>query len=190
MVIREFLLDLQGRPGSRGRTMSSHSMYNRVNALRSFFAWLYRKGYSKQHILEGLRQPRTAKLVIEPLSQDDIDRIFSAINPDTALGARNSAIVSLMLDTGLRLSEVSNLKEHDVHFENRFVKVMGKGSIERTVSFGALCQNALMHYYHQFRMEPAHDGLDTFFLTIDGYPMTTIIGNPRVAYGSSRHAKP
>jgi site-specific recombinase XerC len=43
------------------------------------------------------------------------------------LGARNSALVSLMLDTGLRLSEVSYLEESDVHLEQRYVKVLGKG---------------------------------------------------------------
>ena len=46
MVVREFILDLQGRPGWKDGRMSSHTIYNRVNALRSFFAWLGRKGYT------------------------------------------------------------------------------------------------------------------------------------------------
>ena len=47
-----------------------------------------------------------------------------------------------MLDTGMRLSEVANLKESDVHLEERYVKALGKGSKERIVAFGAACQRA------------------------------------------------
>jgi site-specific recombinase XerD len=77
-----------------------------------------------------------------------------------------------MLDTGLRLSEAANLKEDDVHINEHYVKVLGKGSKERIVAFGAACQRALLHYYHHFRVEPAHPGVDSFFLTIDGYPIS------------------
>lgn len=87
------------------------------------------------------------------------------------MGARNCAIVSLLLDAGLRLSEVISLKEGDVHFQDRFVKVLGKGSKERIVAFGVACLRALLHYCHHFRVEPAHPNVDAFFLTIDGYPM-------------------
>ena len=174
MVVREFIIDLQGRPGNKAKTMSSHSIYNRVNALRSFFAWLHEQGYTEEHVLQGLKQPKTAELIIETLSPEEIAKVFSAMNTNnTSLGARNSATVSLMLDTGLRLSEVASLKEQDVHLEAQYVKVMGKGSKERMVSYGTACQKILLHYYHHFRGEAAHEGVDTFFLAIDGYAMTS-----------------
>ncbi len=172
MVIREFIMDLQGRPGIKGKTMSSHSIYNRVNALRSFFRWLHDQGYTTEHVLRDLKQPKTSELIVEPLTQEEVERLFSRINSKSALGARNRALVSLMLDTGLRLSEVANLQSDDVHIEAQYVKVMGKGSKERMVSFGASCQKALLHYYHHFRVDPVYSGNETFFLTIDGYPMT------------------
>ena len=81
-------------------------------------------------------------------------------------------MITLFLDGGLRLSELINLRTGDVHLEQRYVKVMGKGSKERMVPFGAACQKALLHYYHHFRVEPAHAGVDSFFLTLDGYPLT------------------
>jgi site-specific recombinase XerD len=110
MVVREFIIDLQGRPGTKGRAMSSHSIYNRVNALRSFFSWLHKQGYTEEHVLRDLKQPKTSKLMIEPLTQEEIENVLSRSNPNTALGARNRAIVSLMLDTGLRLLEVADFK--------------------------------------------------------------------------------
>ena len=168
MVIREFIMELQGRPGIKGKAISSHSIYNRVNALRSFFSWLHGQGYTQEHVLRGLKQPETSELIIEPLSQEEVESLLAGINPYTALGARNRALVSLMLDAGLRLSEVSDLQDEDVHIEAQYLKVMGKGSKERMVSFGTSCQKALLHYYHHFRTEPARDGIKTLFLTIDG----------------------
>lgn len=167
---RQFILYIQGRPGTKGPT-STHTVANRVRALKAFFGWLARKGYLLDDPLKELKQPKTLNQVIEPLTQEELDRIFSAMNPNTALGARNTAIVSLMLDSGLRLSELITLKETNVHLQDRYVKVVGKGSKERIVAFGVACQRALLHYYHHFRIEPAHPNVDTFFLTIDGYPM-------------------
>jgi site-specific recombinase XerD len=85
MVIRQFTLHLQGRPGTKAKSMSSHSIYNRVNALRSFFGWLHERGYTEEHVLRNLRQPKTADLIIEPLTQEEIDKVLSVMNPNTSL---------------------------------------------------------------------------------------------------------
>jgi site-specific recombinase XerD len=83
---------------------------NRVKALRAFFNWLYRQGYTECHRLENLKPPKVRQKEIEILSDEEIGRIFASMNPHTALGARNTAIYSLMLDTGLRLKEVATLR--------------------------------------------------------------------------------
>ena len=167
-IIRQFILYIQERPGINGK-LSSHTVANRVRALKAFFAWLDRKGYTRKNLLKELRSPKTVDRVIEPLSKEEVEKIFSGINSNTAMGARNSALVSLMLDTGLRLSEAAYLEEADLHLEERYVKVMGKGGKERIVAFGVACQRAILHYYHHFRVTPAHGGVSAFFLTIDGY---------------------
>lgn len=174
LVIRRFIIHLQENPGTKATTMSTHTIYNRVNAIRSFFGWLHRQGYTDVHVLQGLKQPKTAELVIEPLNREEIDRIMGVINPKTALGARNLALMSVMLDTGLRLSEVAGLKERDVHIEGQYLKAMGTGANERMVSFGTACRKALLQYRHRFRGEPAHRGVETFFQSIDGYPISPV----------------
>ena len=107
--VREFILYLQTRKGLWG-PVSSHTLNNRVRALRAFFAWLHRRGYTEEHRLQDLRPPKVVQKVIEPLTEEEIQRVFASINPNTVLGARNAAIYSLMLDTGLRISEVACLK--------------------------------------------------------------------------------
>ena len=94
------------------------------------------------------------------------------MNVKTMIGSRNTALLSLMLDTGVRLSEAAGLGEGDVHIEDRYIKVMGKGFKERLIAFGAACQRSLLDYLYRHRMEPAHPGVTSFFLTIDGYPLT------------------
>lgn len=168
--VREFIIYLRERRVN-GKPPSAHTISNRVRALRAFFSWLAQKGYTEGNVLADLRPPRTAPTVIEPLTPVEVNSLFSCINQNTALGSRNGAIIALFLDTGLRLSEVANLKESDVHLDQRYVKVMGKGGKERIVPLGTSCQKALLHYYHHFRPEPAHSGVDSFFLSLDGYPM-------------------
>jgi len=171
MDVREFILWLREKRYN-GRTLSSSTVNNRVRALRAFFSWLAREEYTETNILANLKPPKVAKTLIEPLTVEEINNLFSVINQKTVLGARNAAMITLFLDAGLRLSELLELRTADVHMEQRFVKVMGKGSKERMVPFGVSCQKALLHYYHHFRVEPAHAGIDSFFLTLDGYALT------------------
>ena len=171
-TVRRFILHIQERPGMKGRA-STHTVANRVRALKAFFVWLGKKGYTDGDLLRELKMPKTVDRVIEPLNEEDIGKMFSGIDANTVLGARNSALVSLMLDTGLRLSEVAYLEGSDVHLEDRYVKVLGKGGKERIVAFGVACQRAMLHYYHHFRVDPSHVGVRTFFLTIDGYPLVS-----------------
>ncbi len=168
--VREFILYLQEKRW-QGRTLSVQTLNNRVRALRAFFSWLARENYTSENLLAGLKPPKVIETVIEPLTVDEIGKLFRNINQDTALGARNTAMLSLLLDTGLRLSEMTTLKVQDVHLDSKYVKVLGKGGKERIVPMGGLCHKALLRYYYHFRAEPAHAGVDAFFLTLDGYPL-------------------
>ena len=171
MDVREYILHLQNRPGVRGKT-SSHTVSNRVRAIRAFFAWLARAGFSQDHLLKNLKVPKTSQRIVEPLTKEEVESIFARMNVKTMIGSRNTALLSLMLDTGVRLSEAAGLGEGDVHIEDRYIKVMGKGFKERLIAFGAACQRSLLDYLYRYRMEPAHPGVTSFFLTIDGYPLT------------------
>ena len=170
--VRSFVLHLQQTPSRTGKPLSSHSISNRVRALRAFFSWIAKKRFTKVNLLEDMRPPKTVGRVIEPLKESEIRAIMGSSNTNTVLGARNAALVSLMLDTGLRLSETAGLTVDDVHMDDRYVKVLGKGSKERIVAFGAACQRSLVNYYMHYRTEPAHDLIVSFFLGIDGYPLS------------------
>ena len=168
--VRLFILYLKTRPGLRGPA-SSHTVNNRVRAMRAFFHWLYEEDYTDCHRLEKVKPPKTRRKVIEILTDEEIERTFASINPNTVLGARNTAIYSLMLDTGLRLTEVVTLKYQDVHLDNRYVKVLGKGDKERIIAFGTTCRRALLNYVQHWRVGSEGEENEAFFLCIDGHPM-------------------
>ena len=168
--VRLFILYLRTRPGLRGLA-SSHTVNNRVRAVRAFFNWLHEEDYTECHRLEKVKPPKTRRKVIEILTDEEIERTFASINPHTVLGARNTAIYSLMLDAGPRLTEVVTLKYRDVHLGERYVKVLGKGDKERIVAFGTNCQRAITNYTHRYRFENEEQWPDTFFRSIDGFAM-------------------
>ena len=74
---RLFILHLQQRPGLKGPA-SSHTVNNRVRAVRAFFAWLHRKGYTECHRLEDVKAPKVRKLEIETLTGDEIGKSSAA----------------------------------------------------------------------------------------------------------------
>jgi len=168
---RGFITSLRERL-HRGRPLSGNTVNNRVRALRAFFSWLAREGYTDTHLLANLKPPRPVEKVIETLTQEEINRLFSKLDQNHTLGARHAAELTLLLDAGLRVSELAGLKVQDVHLDSRQVKVFGKGSKERIVSIGTSCQKVLMRYYFNFRGQPAHPGVESFFLTQDGHPVT------------------
>ena len=171
MAVRRYILDLQKRQ-IHGHPMSSHSVNTRVRALRAFYNWLYKQKYTKRNLLEQVRPPKVEEKIVKLLTEAEIGRLFAAFNANTALGARNTAILAILLDCGLRLSEAIDLKDEDAKLSEGYVKVMGKGRKERMVTLGSTSQRALLHFRHHFRPEPANRGISNFFLTCEGYPMT------------------
>jgi len=79
--------------------------------------------------------------------------------------------VLLLLDTGIRLSELVSLKVPDVDLQRGHFKVLGKGWKERIVPLGALAQRAPWRYVHQYRPEAMHAGIEEVFLTRAGTAM-------------------
>ena len=95
--------------------------------------------------------------MIEPLIAVEIDQLVEYQNPLTSLGCRNIAILVLFLYTRLRVSELCGLRSEDVHIEEGYLKVMGKGSKERIVPISGLAQKILWWYVIYFRPETAVD---------------------------------
>ena len=180
LVVREFVLYLQTRtkwsghpyvPTPKGN-LAAISVQTYVRSLRAFFSWLHREGYTEDNILADLKPPKAPVKYVEVLTDEEVRRILACLDSDTASGCRDKTILITLLDTGLRLSELTSLKLADAHIDQGYLKVMGKGSKERIVPIGGLAEKVLLRYIYHFRSEPLSTGDDTVFLTLEAVSYT------------------
>lgn len=177
---REFVAHLQGRttrygdhamrPTATGG-LSPYTVHAYVRTLKTFGSWLQEEGYASTHPFKRLKPPKLPETMIEILADDEIKRLLASINPKCHLGARMYAIFLLLLDTGIRASELCGLSLDNVHLDEGYVKVRGKGNKERIVPIGMSTKKALMAYMHGYRSEVADEGAKAVFLTVDGTPL-------------------
>lgn len=113
--------------------------------LRAFFGWLKESGIIPQTPFAGIPKPRVRESLKAPLSTAQIAALLEAAGQSTA-PQRNRAILSILLDTGCRASELIALRRSDLDLTNRCCMVLGKGNKYRTLYFGQATAQALREY--------------------------------------------
>ena len=139
--------------------MSKATLRGYVRAIKVWASYLYEEGYTKTNVFGRIKLPTDTKRVVEILSDEEIVRIFGAINPNCKLGARMHAILSLLLDTGMRIGELEGISFEDIDFKQHHIKITGKGDKQRYVPFGVTTSRAILAWYNQFREEDGDDRL-------------------------------
>jgi len=154
---------------NRGQPLSIFTIVKIIKTLRAFGKWMERQGFGNP--FGEIRRPKDVrKKVIPFLPQDDLQAILDLVNENTANGSRNKAIICLMADTGVRVTEAISIQVQDLHLEeNEVIILYGKGNKERIVPFGNTTKELLMRYIHVFRPPASTQHL---FLSIDGFPLT------------------
>ena len=153
-VLRQYVLYLlkknkyHGHPitPEKKETLSASSVHGHVRTLRAFFNWLVAEGLIETHPARDLKPPKVYQKVVSTLSDEEIRAILNVLLPVNSSSARNQTIFMLMLDTGIRMGELINLRMEDVNMNEGLLKVMGKGKKERIVPMGSNAQRALQRY--------------------------------------------
>ena len=151
---------------SNTKNIKRVSVRTYARAVKVFYRWLYLEDYIDIKV-DKLKLMKSDKEVILPLSDTEVKQLLYCFD-DTVLEIRDKAICVLMLDCGLRRSEVINLKVSDVNFLNRSILVNGKGSKQRIVPFGDFTANLLLVYRNFFDSSEK-----SFFLNNDYTPLTS-----------------
>jgi len=124
--------------------LSASTYHTLFRGLRAFTRFLYQENYVKNEIrLPKVKQPHTT---ISPLNPSQMKAILHSFDTKTYLGMRNYTIIRLFLDTGMRLSELSQLQLNEVNLEEGFVLVHGKGAKDRYVPIGRSTIKCLWNY--------------------------------------------
>ncbi len=131
----------------------STTISRKISALRTFYAFLYDKNIVDKNVFEYITLPKKEKRLPKYLSNDDIDEIFKIIDISTPLGIRNRLILELLYGSGLRVSELCNIKLSDIDFSNKSIRIIGKGKKERIVYYGEPCKRIIDLYLNGTRNE-------------------------------------
>lgn len=131
----------------------STTISRKISALRTFYAFLYDKNIVDKNVFEYITLPKKEKRLPKYLSNDDIDEIFKIIDISTPLGIRNRLILELLYGSGLRVSELCNIKLSDIDFSNKSIRIIGKGKKERIVYYGEPCKKIIDLYLNGTRDE-------------------------------------
>lgn len=126
--------------------INSVSVQSYIRGLRAFLKYLYDSELIEVDICARFRLPKCTRNVIDVLSDEEIHRLYMLLDGSTMLQVRNRLIISLMLDSGLRRHEVVSLTLGDVHLEDRYLIVLGKGNKQRFVPFGSITAGILKEY--------------------------------------------
>jgi len=116
----------------------SRSQARSISALKSFFNYLLFEGEIHSSPLNDLESPKIENKLPEVLTEDEIKRLISSVNIDSEFGQRNKTIIEVLYGTGIRVSELVELKLSNIFFKENILKVTGKGNKERFVPLGKI----------------------------------------------------
>lgn len=126
--------------------LSNKSIGTILSSLRCFYSYLLDNNYINLNIFKLISNPKLEKKLPSFLSYEEIRIVLDSINIDNILSIRNKMIIELLYATGIRVSELRNIKITDIDFNNKSIKVFGKGSKERIVYFGDYAYDAIKLY--------------------------------------------
>lgn len=164
--LREFFADLAVPRAPAGiaarpcRAIGKKQSLNIHTGLAALWTWCVRNGYAERNIVHDIQRPKPERPTIVPFSQDDIKRLLAECersrsymragqritDRERPTAERDRALILLLLDTGVRASELCGLRLLDIDLRNNRITVTGKGSKERSLPIGPLTNKALFRY--------------------------------------------
>lgn len=166
-TLRQFIGDLHDVG------IAERSQARIVSGLRSYFSFLSIEDYLNPNPAELLEQPRTGLHLPEVLTQEEIDDMIAAIDPDKAEAQRDRAIIETLYGCGLRVSELVNLEISKIYGQEGYLIVRGKGNKERMVPMSEVSLNEIGDYLlERVHMDVKPDSRDILFLNRRGARLT------------------
>lgn len=135
------------------KNLSNSSLARKLSVLRSFYTYLNRYIGMKKNPFLSIKMPKSSKKLPEFLFDDELKQLLDSIDLSTDEGIRNRAMFELMYASGLRLSELVNLKIKDIDFEDELLFINGKGDKDRIVPFYKDVKELLIEYLKNIRQD-------------------------------------
>lgn len=155
------------------REFQNSSVSRYISSLRSFFKYLIKENLIESNPMELIDFPKKEKKLPKVLYYDELEKILAIPDTSTPLGLRDLAILETLYSTGVRVSELVHIKLKNISFDDKRIKVLGKGNKERYVLFGSKLQKILEDYIKNSRPLLLKEPNEFLFLNKNGNPLTT-----------------
>lgn len=150
------------------KTISRH-----LSSLRSFFKYLLKENIIENNPTLLISTPKKEQRLPNFINEIDLEKLFSIPNIEEPLGDRDELILRMFYATGIRLSELANMKVNDIDFYNRRIRILGKGNKERYVLYGENCHKSLQRYLNNGRLKLLKKPNDYLFLNNKGESLSS-----------------
>lgn len=131
--------------------LSKSSISRKLSSLRTFYNFLVKEGIIEYNYFVNINNPKKGLVLPKFINEKDITDIFDVCMGDDPILERDRLIIEILYSTGIRVSELINIKLSDINFYNNEIKILGKGSKERIVIFNDTCRDALNKFIKEGR---------------------------------------
>ncbi len=156
------------------KNINSRSQARLLSSLKSFFNYLIFEGLNISSPMELIESPKIVSKLPEVLSSKEVETLINNSELNKNNGIRNSAILETLYGSGLRVSELINLKISNIHFDDKLLLIQGKGNKQRLVPLGSICEAKIINYVNNIRIlkKIKEKSRDIVFLNINGNQLT------------------
>lgn len=157
--------------------MSASSQARALSGIKSFFKYLLIQDVIDRDPSSLIETPKIGRKLPVVLSPEEITALIKAVELDSETGYRNYAILEVLYGCGIRVSELVSLRLTDLHFDEGFIKVQGKGNKERLIPIGKKAKEAIQLQLNNYRSKLRIDKKDEniLFLNRRGKKMTRVM---------------
>ncbi len=162
------LMGANSNENNPSKSLSAFTIRGYVRAIKVFFSWCYTEELIANNPSSRLIQPKAPDYLIPTFTTEHIEKMLATCDTSTPVGFRNYVLLLVLLDTGMRASELCGLQVTDIH--DRYVKVLGKGRKEREIGLHPEVAKLVWKYIHKYR-KPADSNETTLFIGRRGEPL-------------------
>jgi integrase/recombinase XerC len=170
-IVRNYIIHLDEL------NMAPKTVSRKLSSLRSFYQYLIKEGHMTLNVFQDVQAPKIPKRLPHIIEENEIEHLFKSIPKNTLLGFRNYCLLDMLYSSGLRASELTNLKVSDMKLSQMQLLIHGKGSKDRIVLITTQLQKDLVQYMTYIRPKLLAKQLDKdthiVFLNREGKPLTT-----------------
>lgn len=170
--ILTYLVELQ----KKGK--SSSTISRNISSLKNFYEYLREERAIAENPIQNIHSPKQIKKSPITLSEAEINKLMSLPDTNTFKGSRDSAILELLYSSGIKVSELINIKLDDILFNASIIRIVKNSdnkyitSNSRAVPIGKIALNALNDYITNFRVNKSKEGIEYLFINGSGEALT------------------